>query len=154
MPLLTKPGPEGDYFIRICDEELGPWFDKRGFQPVEQLRSTTLAIWRRGQAFAEFKYWPEDTPDFPVMVGIGFIKDMPFGFFGPRKPMLHGLGLWEVVDGDDARSVLKGTFRNQNDLRRLLGRIRDEALPYAEPLFEDRRAMTSAIRNRKRVKAR
>jgi hypothetical protein len=150
--LLVRPGPEGKYFGRLCEEELSPWFEQREFETVDALRSDTMVAWRRAGFFAEFQYWPEDQPDFPVMAGIGLIRDMPFGFFGPRKPMRHGLGLWEVVTDDSSRSVLRETFRNENQLRRLLGKIRDRALPFAEPYFADRKAMEAAIKDRKRVR--
>lgn len=152
-PLFDRPGPEGAFFATTCEEVLGPWFAERDFEVVDKLTGTTRVAWRQPKVFVEFNYWPKDRPDFPVMVGLGFIKDLPFGFFsGPRKPMLQGLGLWEVVTDRKDRSVLAESFQDEPGLRRLLTRIRDRALKYAVPLLDDEKAMKLAIRNRQRAR--
>jgi hypothetical protein len=152
-PLFVRPGPEGAYFAPTCEEVLGPWFSERDFEVVDKVTGTTRVAWRQPKVFMEFTYWPKDRPDFPVMVGLGFIKDMPFGFFsGPRKPMLQGLGLWEVVTDESDRAILAQSFQDEPSLRRLLTRIRDRTLKYALPLLDDERLMRAAIHHRKRAR--
>ncbi|MGB2939420.1 MAG: hypothetical protein WBD38_03860 [Candidatus Dormiibacterota bacterium] len=150
-PLFVRPGPEAEYFGPVCHEVLGPWFAERGFVPADSLINATLVVWRSRKFFVEVNYWPSDRPDFYVMVGLGFIRDLPPSFMViPRKPDRSGIGLWEAVTDDEDRAVLADTFRDEAGLRRLLGRIRDCALGYAEPLLGDVEAMKQAIRNRKR----
>ncbi len=150
--MFAWPGSEAEYFATACEEVLGPWFDKRGFTPVEELCTRTLLVWRRRWSFVEFKYWPQDAPNFYVMAGIGFIRDLPPSLFViARKPDRHGIGLWEAVTDDADRRVLAGTFSSVAGLRSLLTKIRDQALGYAEPLLADRDAMKLAIRDRKRA---
>ncbi|MDP9325288.1 MAG: hypothetical protein M3O87_01960 [Candidatus Dormibacteraeota bacterium] len=136
----------------MCQEVLGPWFAERGFSVVDALASPTLVVWRTRKFFMEFNFWPQDAPDFPVMVGLGLIRDLPPSLLViPRKPMRHGLGLWELVTDEKDRAVLAESFQDEAGLRRLLGRIRDRALSYAEPLLGDVKAMNQAIRNRTKV---
>jgi hypothetical protein len=150
-PLFVRPGPEAEYFGSTCEAVLDPWFQERGFALVTALSTPTLRVWRKDKCFVEFNYWPEDTPEFPVMVGLGFITDLPFGFFGPRKPMRQGLGLWEAVSAENDRVILAESFRNRAELESLLVRIRERTLIYAEALLADEKAMKLAIKNRQRV---
>ena len=152
-PLFARPGPEAEYFAATCEEVLGPWFEKRGFVPVDELRTMTLVVWRRGWSFVEVNYWPKDAPNFYVMAGLGSIRDLPPSLLVlPRKPDRHGIGLWEAVTDEKDRAVLAKTFSNRLELRDVLAGIRDRALGYAEPLLRDRDAMKLAIRTRKRAR--
>ena len=151
-PLFMRPGPEAEYFGPVCHEVLGPWFSERGFVPADSLINATLVAWRSRKFFVEVNYWPSDRPDFYVMVGLGFIRDLPPSFLViPRKPDRSGIGLWEAVTDEEDRAVLAETFRDEAGLRGLLGRIRDRALGYAEPLLGDAEAMKLAIRSRKKA---
>ena len=142
--------PEPDYFPDVCEEILGDWLRERHFFPFESYCSDTMSAWRRGRHFIRFSYWPRDAPRFPVMVGMGVFRE-GWGLFGMRKPMLHGLGLWEVVEEED-REVLRRAFRTRQELERLLASIRDKALPHAEKLLDDPDRMRHAITHRVRAR--
>ncbi|HEY8739295.1 MAG TPA: hypothetical protein VIN56_01715 [Candidatus Dormibacteraeota bacterium] len=139
-----------DYFAEVCEEALGRWFTDRGFWLMEQYCSATMVSFRRRAVFMRFWCSGEDAPRYPVMIGLGEVKD-GFGLVGLRKPMLHGLGLWEVVEHEADREVLRRTFRTRAELERLMESVRDRALPHAEPFFEDRDRLRRAVR--RRVKA-
>lgn len=110
--------------------------------------SSTMVAYRRGKVFMRFSYWPTDAPDFTIMAGLGELKD-GFGLFGPRKPLLHGMGLWETMADPDERAFLRAPFHDRGELLVLLQGIRDTALPHAEPLLDDRLALNRAIRRKK-----
>jgi hypothetical protein len=141
--------PDPDYFADVCDQVLGAWLRERGFFRFESYCSETMSAWRRGHHFIRVSYWPRDAPRYPLMVGIGVFKE-GWGLFGMRKPMLHGLGLWEVVDEED-REVLRRTFRTKKELERLLTAIRERALPHGEAVLDDPERMRHAITHRVRA---
>jgi hypothetical protein len=152
-PLFSRPGPEAEYFAPVCHELLGPWFSQRGLVPADSLLSDTLVVWRTKKAFVEVNYWPSDRPDFYVLSGLGFIRDLPPSMMViPRKPDRRGLGLWEVVSSEKDRAILTKTWRDEAELRKLLARFRDRLLGYAEPLIADEDAMKAAIRNRQKAR--
>lgn len=127
---------------------LGPWFRERDFAEMAAYTSSTMVAYRRGKVFMRFSYWPTDVPDFTIMAGLGELKD-GFGLFGPRKPLLHGMGLWETMGSPDERAFLREPFHDRDELRQLLLGIRDRALQHAEPLLDDRLALNRAIRKKK-----
>jgi hypothetical protein len=138
---------EPQYFADVCAEVLGPWFKDRGFWLLDSYCTWTMVTFRRRRTFVRFRFMPEDAPRYPVMVGLGEVKD-GFGLLGPRKPMLHGMGLWEAVDDDADREVLRGTFRTRPELVRLLESMRDRALPHADPLLDDPDQLLRRVRRR------
>ena len=142
--------PEPDYFAEVCEEVLGDWLRERSFFRFESYCSETMSAWRRGRHFLRFSYWPRDAPRYPVMVGLGVFRE-GWGLFGMRKPMLHGLGLWEVVEEAD-REVLRRSFRTRPELERLLESVRQKALPHAELILDDPDRMRHAITHRVRAR--
>gem|GEM_PF-2525661 len=142
--------PDPAYFPGVCEEVLGDWLRERRFYRFEAYCTESMSAWRRGRHFARFSYLRGQDGRFAVLVGLGNLRE-GFGIFGMRKPMLHGLGLWEVVEEERDRKVLRETFRTQGELERLLARIRDRVLPYAEPVLDDTQKMRHAITHRKRV---
>jgi hypothetical protein len=130
------------------EEVLGPWFRERDFAEMPAYTSSTMVAYRRGKVFMRFSYWPTDSPDFVIMAGLGELKD-GFGLFGPRKPLLHGMGLWETMPDPGDRAFLRQPFHDRGELTRLLLKIQDRALKHAEPLLDDRLALSKAIRKKK-----
>jgi hypothetical protein len=141
---------EAVFFSEVCRQVLDPWFKARGFVRLEAYCAPSMVAYRRGRHFARFHFSPQDGPPHPVLAGLGEVSE-GWGLFGPRKPMLHGLGLWEAVEDDADREVLRDTFGTRVQLVRLLERFRDRALPHAEPLFDNPAKMRHALRHRKRV---
>ncbi|MGI8608701.1 MAG: hypothetical protein ACR2MY_05670 [Candidatus Dormibacteria bacterium] len=130
------------------EEFLGPWFAEHDFAEMAAYMSSTMVAYRRGKVFMRFSYWPTDAPDFTIMAGLGELKD-GFGLFGPRKPLLHGMGLWETISNPEERAFLREPFHDREELSTLMQRIRDEALRHALPLLDDRLALNRAIRGKK-----
>ena len=110
--------------------------------------SSTMVAYRRGKVFMRFSYWPTDAPDFVIMAGLGALKD-GWGLFGPRKPLLHGMGLWEAMPDPDERAFLRKPFHNRQELAALMRKILERGLPHAEPLLDDAIALGKAIRRKK-----
>jgi len=127
---------------------LGPWFKERDFAEMPAYTSSTMVAYRRGKVFMRFSYWPTDAPDFVIMAGLGELKD-GYGLFGPRKPLLRGMGLWETIPDRNDRAFLGKPFHDRDELTRLLRKIQDRALRDAEPLLDDRLALSKAIRRKK-----
>ena len=120
----------------------------RGFADMAAYMSSTMVAYRRGKTFMRFSYWPTDAPDFVIMAGLGSLKD-GWGLFGPRKPLLTGMGLWETIADPAARAFLREPFHDRTELVSLLERIRDIALPHAEPLLDDALALRAAIKKKR-----
>jgi len=127
---------------------LGAWFRKHGFIDLGAYSSSTMVAYRRGKVFMRFSYWPTDAPDFVIMVGLGELKE-GWGLFGPRKPLLSGMGLWEVMPDPISRAFLRDTFHNRAELSTILERIHDNALESARPLLDDPLALKQAIRKKR-----
>lgn len=130
-------------------EVLGPWFEERGFKSLDAYCSSTMVAYRRQRNFMRLSYWPTDAPTFTLMVGLGEMKE-GWGLFGPRKPLLHGMGLWEVVEGETDRAVLRRPFRDRDELVGLLEQARDRTFHYAEAILRDPTALNRAIRRKPR----
>jgi hypothetical protein len=128
---------------------LGDWFKERDFVEFGPYVSSTMAAFRRGKVFMRFSYWPTDAPDFVIMAGLGELRE-GWGLFGPRKPLLRGMGLWEAIPDPEKRAFLRDPFHDRAELTRLLERIRDEAMKYAEPLLDDPLTLGQAIREKPR----
>ena len=126
---------------------LGPWFREHNFAEMGAYASSTMVAYRRGKVFMRFSYWPTDAPDFVIMAGLGELKD-GWGLFGPRKPLLHGMGLWEAIADPDQRAFLRRPFHNRQELAALMRKILERALPQAEPLLDDPIALGAAIRKK------
>ncbi|GAC1333943.1 MAG: hypothetical protein NVSMB17_14990 [Candidatus Dormibacteria bacterium] len=142
--------PDPAYFAVTCETVLGDWLRERRFYRFKSYCTESMSAWRRGRHFIRFSYLRGQESRFAVLVGLGSLRE-GFGLFGMRKPMLHGLGLWEVVDVERDRKVLRDTFRTEGELERLLTSIRDRVLPYAEPVLDDAQKMRYAITHRKRA---
>jgi hypothetical protein len=127
---------------------LGPWFREHNFAELSAYSSSTMVAYRRGKVFMRFSYWPTDAPDFVIMAGLGELKD-GWGLFGPRKPLLHGMGLWEAMPDPDQRAFLRKPFHNRQELAGLMRKILELGLPHAEPLLDDAIALGKAIRRKK-----
>ncbi|MFN2464733.1 MAG: hypothetical protein ABR598_00530 [Candidatus Dormibacteria bacterium] len=145
---MPRGTAEPDYFPEVCEAVLGPWFKERGFWLLDAYCTPTMVAYRRRRTFIRFRYMREDAPRYPVMVGLGEVRD-GFGLLGPRKPIVHGIGLWEAVDDEADREVLRGTFQTRGELERLLERVRDQALRHAEPLLDDPALMHRRVQARK-----
>jgi hypothetical protein len=130
------------------EEVLGRWFAERGFAEMPAYSSSTMVAYRRGKTFARFSYWPTDAPDFVIMAGLGTLKD-GWGLFGPRKPLLTGMGLWETIEAPGDRAFLRQPFHDRDELVRLLEAIRERALPTAEPLLDNAIALRAAIKKKR-----
>jgi hypothetical protein len=108
-----------------------------------------MVAYRRLRNFMRVSYWPTDAPNFTLMFGLGEMKE-GWGLFGPRKPLLHGMGLWEIVDGDADRAVLRRPFHDREELVELLEQARDRTFQHAEAILKDPTALKRAIRHRPR----
>ena len=144
--MSTRPGTE--FFTDACHEVLEPWFEQRGFTALDAYCSQTMVAYRRQRNFMRLSYWPTDAPNFTLMVGLGELKE-GWGLFGPRKPMLHGMGLWEVVDDEAARAVLRQPFHDREELVALLQQARDRTFKYAQAVLSDPVRLNRAIRRKK-----
>ena len=127
---------------------MGPWFADHDFNELDAYSSSTMVAYRRGRVFMRFSYWPTDAPDFVIMAGLGSLKE-GWGLFGPRKPLLQGMGLWEVIPDPDERAFLREPFRDRAELQQLMSKILELGLPRAEPLLDDPVALGRAIRRKK-----
>jgi hypothetical protein len=145
-PSSSKPGTE--FFSEACEEVLASWFAQRGFSSLDAYCSSTMVAFRRQRNFMRVSFWPTDTPNFTLMVGLGELKE-GWGLFGPRKPLLHGMGLWEIIDDDADRAVLRQTFHDRPELVSLLEQVRDRTFKYAQVLLSDQQQLNRAIRRKK-----
>ncbi|MEA2683915.1 MAG: hypothetical protein QOK05_2243 [Chloroflexota bacterium] len=143
--MSLKPGTE--YFSDVCLEVLGPWFEERGFTSLDAYCSSTMVAYRRLRTFMRVSYWPSDAPNFTLMVGLGELKE-GWGLFGPRKPLLHGMGLWELIKADADRAVLRQPFHDREELGSLLGQVRDRTFRYAEDILGEPQRLNRAIRRK------
>jgi hypothetical protein len=142
----SKPGTE--FFSAACEEVLGPWFEQRGFSSLDAYCSSTMVAYRRQRNFMRVSFWPTDAPNFTLMVGLGELKE-GWGLFGPRKPLLHGMGLWEILADDADRAVLRQPFHDRAELVSLLQQVRDRTFKYAQVILSDRQRLNRAIRRKK-----
>lgn len=143
--ISSKPGTE--FFTEACQEVLGPWFEQRGFTLLDAYCSTTMVAYRRQRNFMRVSFWPTDAPDFTLMIGLGELKE-GWGLFGPRKPLLRGMGLWELIDDDADRAVLRQPFHDRPELVSLLEEVRERTFEYAQAILSDPQRLNRAIRRK------
>lgn len=144
-PISGKPGTE--FFTEACEEVLGPWFEQLGFTLLDAYCSTTMVAYRRQRNFMRVSFWPTDAPNFTLMIGLGELKE-GWGLFGPRKPLLHGMGLWEIVDDAADRAVLRRPFHDHAELVALLHQVRDRTFNHAQVILSDPQRLRRAIRRK------
>jgi len=135
---MSGPLVPVSYFHSVCDRILKPYLDLLSFRAIEtesdELKST--AAYSNGEIVLRFSYGPEDFPNYCVMIGLGFQQE--------RWPLADaGIGLWYGMPRDKREAW---PFRNEEELDRVLRRIRDTILPeYAEPLWNDPQILRQLI---------
>lgn len=137
---MAGPLVEVKYFKPACNRVLQPYLGLFGFSQTtierDGVQSSTAVAYRKDDMFIDFSYWPEDFPNYCVMVGLGLIE-------GDVILPQSEIGLWYAIPRENQEIW---AFQNEAQLRATLTHIRDDILPiYAEPLWEDTQLLEQAI---------
>lgn len=129
------------FFTEVCRHVLCSYFRAEGFEE-SRLTSIGGVIFRRGDVFVEIGYEPETHPDYSPTVVLGYGAEA-YGEAGSSNIV----PMWFVLEDDAAgRRYSFWTFRSEDELRRVFGRMRDELLePCAKPLWTDADRLKSHI---------
>lgn len=130
------------YFETVCHKVLEKYFSDAGFLPIKT-RIGGVLFSGRG-VFVEVSYLAESAPRYApsLIVGIGNDKYDSTG-------KSTGIPLWHVIPDEQAeRRYSFWKFTNENDLERVLEKIRAEILErYVRPLWENREYLVRMIEN-------
>lgn len=123
---------KADYFERVCREVFDGYLKRHRFGPGRADETGSL-LYRRGRCFLEIHYYVEDRPNYAPMVSIGLVSRLSL------RSRSDGIGLWYAISqGIEAREYECWRFSSAEELRKVLMRIRDEAVEvYARALWED-----------------
>jgi len=127
------------YFEETSKKVLDAFFQKYGFKLG--VTNEAKIVYYKGDIFLEIYYYPEDIPNYSLIIGIGFTsKDKEFIYY-------DGVGLWYAIDqSGDVINYQNWKFSNQEELERNLIRIREEIIErYAKPLWENPDKLRSLI---------
>lgn len=115
LDALTAP-----YFAEACRRALDSYFLSQGFAFNEAESSRAWVTYSRDDLYVDFLHWPEDSPQYSLMVGVGV----------GGVSVHHGVGLWYVVQemslGNDEDA--SGWFSGLDELEAVLVRVRDGVL--------------------------
>ena len=127
------------YFIETSKKILDGFFQKYGFCFDET--NEDKIVYYKDNIFIEFYYYPEDAPNYSLIIGIGFIKNDK-GLTG-----YEGVGLWNVIHQQgDLINYKDRMFSSREELERNLIRIRNEIIPkYAKLLWENPNKLKNVI---------
>jgi len=115
------------YFEEISKKILDMFLPKHGFKLLES--SETKVIYNnKSDIFLEIYYYPEDIPNYSLMIGIGFIRR------NDNSVTYEGAGLWYALpQGYDYKDW---KFSNKEGLEKNLTRICNNVFEqYAKPLW-------------------
>lgn len=115
------------------------FFRKQGFYLDEA--DEDKVVYYKDNIFIEFYYYPEDAPNYSLIIGIGLVKNDK-GLTG-----YESIGLWNFIHQQgDLINYKDRRFSNQEELERNLIRIRNEIIPkYAKLLWENPNKLKSMI---------
>lgn len=115
------------------------FFRKQGFYLDEA--DEDKVVYYKDNIFIEFYYYPEDAPNYSLIIGIGLVKNDK-GLTG-----YESIGLWNLIHQQgDLINYKDRRFSNQEELERNLIRIRNEIIPkYAKLLWENPNKLKSMI---------
>jgi len=90
----------------------------------------TEVVYNKSNIFLKISYWPEDSPNFILMFGIGFIKHEGDSI------TYDEIGLWRVLPEDKERLMFQ--FSLKEELEMCIYRFLNEILEqYAKPLWDN-----------------
>jgi len=141
---MSAPLVEIAYFRPICRKLLDPYLALFGFEATTgsrgETQDATSLLYSSGEIMTDFSYWPEDFPNYSLMIGLGF----PHG----RRYLVDScIGLWYAMPSDKQETW---RFRSEQELEKVLCHVRGDVLPaYAEPLWKDPQLLRQLI-NRSR----
>lgn len=125
------------YFEETSKKVLDKFFLKYGFKLLEFNESKI--IYNKADIFLEIYYFPEDIPNYSLMIGIGFIKRNN-GSIG-----YDSVGLWYALP-ENGFDYKDWKFSAQEELERNLTQICNNILEkYAKPLWENPVMLRSLI---------
>lgn len=117
------------YFEEICKKILSNFFLKYGFELLESNESKIT--YYKDKIFMEIYYYPEDIPNYYLMISIGFAKK------DKEYIEYDGVGLWCVLSQYD-NYYKNWRFSNQEELEQTLTHICNNVLEKAaKPLWEN-----------------
>lgn len=121
------------YFKNICKIIFDGYFYKKGFK--EFLDDSFDVTYSKSNYYIKFYYYPEDFPEYILMIDIGFFKRV-----NEAKVEYHSIGLWySMPDSDESTAYWKWTFKTANELETVLKRIKDFVLVrYVDVLLNNR----------------
>lgn len=137
---MSAPLVEIDYFRPTCRQVLGPYFLLYGFEATTSSRGgiqdRTSVLYSNGEIILDVGYWPEDYPNYSLMIGLGFLQ-------GRRYLVDSCIGLWYAMPPD---KQVPWRFRSEQELETVLRLLRDDVLPaYAEPLWREPQLLRQLI---------
>lgn len=127
------------YFEETSKKVLDKFFQKYGFRLNES--NETKIVYSKGDIFLEIYYYPEDIPNYSLIISIGFIeKDKDFTGY-------DGVGLWYALyQSGDVINYQNWKFSAQEELESNLIGIRDDIIEkYAKSLWEKPDKLRSLI---------
>jgi hypothetical protein len=131
LSLWLKP-----YFYPTCHRILDDYFISLGFMASKD-QGTTITYFNE-TVYLDFEYWVEDSPEYVLMIGIGFWSK------NSGKKVRDGIGLWYTMPQNE--KLTNWYYRSEQQLEDVLIKIRDHILDmYAKPLWEDPCLLREAI---------
>ena len=116
------------YFEKVSKSILDDYFTKYGF--ILLVSNKHRVVYNRSDIYLEIYYYPEDSPSYSLMIGIGFIKENndSIGF--------NGTGLWYALPAD--YDYNNWSFTSKEELERSIKLICNCVLErFAKPLWEN-----------------
>jgi hypothetical protein len=137
---MSAPLVEIPYFHSVCHAVLTPYLRVFGFESIQpghdSVEHATTAAYLSDEVMMRFSYWPEDFPDYCLMVGAGF-------FDGSEYLENPEVGLWYAIPAEKRENWI---FSDETELEKIVRHMRDEILPtYAEPLWKDPQLLRQLI---------
>jgi len=124
------------YFEATSRKIFDDVFFKYGFK---LFKSNEIKVaYNKSDIFFEIYYYPEDSPNYSLMIGIGFIKE------NNDSVAYEGAGLWYALPQDYNFKDWK--FSNQEELEKNLKQISNNILEqYAKPLWDNPNKLRNLI---------
>src|SRR5262245_21183962 len=94
---MSAPLVEIPYFRSTCSKVLDPYLQPFSFHPIRIGRAgiefKTTSAYSNDEMALYFRYWPEDVPNYCLMIGLGFIRD-------GRSVADSEIGLWFAMPAE------------------------------------------------------
>lgn len=125
------------YFQETSKKVLDKYLIKYGFKLLEA--NQTKITYKKDNIFLEIYYYPEDIPNYYLMIGIGFVQK------DNGSLMYDGMGLWYALS-QNSHDYKHWNFSSQEELERNLAQICNDVLEkYAKSLWENPDKLRSLI---------